>query len=62
MTPPNNAGLLASVTLGEASAGIRERLDRHERLWGNTWLVDPVYKSAASNWAGIRERLQRDAI
>jgi len=56
------AGFLAAVALGITDDETRERFQRHERLWGTTWLIDPVYESAASRWTVIRERLGRDAI
>jgi|ERR1700730_3719110 hypothetical protein len=56
------AGFLAAVALGATADETRERFQRHERLWGTTWLIDPVSESAASKWTVIRERLNRGAI
>src|SRR5690349_12120276 len=55
------AGFVAAVVLGTSAAETNERFQRHERLWGTTWLIDPVFESAASKWTAIRKRLDHRA-
>jgi hypothetical protein len=56
------AGFLAVIALGVPADEIRERLQRHQHLWGWTYLIDPVSEAAASKWTVIRDRIGRDAI
>ena len=48
------AGILAASVLREPSAQIKSRIEAHERLWGHTWLQDPVYQEAANAWNAIK--------
>jgi hypothetical protein len=41
------AGILAAITLAKNREHIAKLIKQHERLWGNTWLQDPVYKNAS---------------
>ncbi len=38
------AGILASCVAGEPIANVVRRIEAHERLWGHTWLQDPIYR------------------
>lgn len=48
------------LALAESDAGneaLRKAMEIHERLWGNTWLIDEVYKSPRSAWQKVKEAL-----
>jgi hypothetical protein len=36
---------------------IQNEVQTHERLWGNTWLVDDVYKIPSNAWKKVKESL-----
>lgn len=55
----NAAGLLAASIAGNSKKEIQRRLDQHERLWGQTWLQDEVYKPAAEAWTLIKHEWKR---
>ncbi len=44
------AVLLALVERGANVEELRQRVENHERLWSQTWLVGEEYKSAAEAW------------
>jgi hypothetical protein len=49
----------AGVLLALAATGVeRDRLQRHmaqhERLWGQTWLQDPVYEGPRLAWQEVK--------
>ena len=49
------AGILASCVAGEPIANVVRRIEAHERLWGHTWLQDPIYRKAESAWHTVKE-------
>jgi hypothetical protein len=48
------AVLLALVESGAEKEAIQKEVQAHERLWGNTWLVDDVYKRPSSAWQKVK--------
>jgi hypothetical protein len=36
---------------------IQNEVQAHERLWGNTWLVDDAYKNPSNAWQKVKEAL-----
>jgi hypothetical protein len=50
------AGILASCVAGEPIANVARRIEAHERLWGHTWLQDPIYRKAESAWQTVKEQ------
>ena len=51
------AVILALVESGAATNIIAEEAQAHERLWGNTWLVDDAYKVPSDAWQKIMAML-----
>jgi len=56
------AGLLAHSVAGSPLSTIQSRISAHNRLWGYTWLQDPVFKPAADRFSEVEEELKRAAI
>jgi hypothetical protein len=54
-------GLLAACVAGAPMPELVSRVSSHERLWGYTWLQDPVYREAAAAFAEAKEELRRCA-
>jgi hypothetical protein len=48
------AVILALVESGAEKEVIQNEVQAHERLWGNTWLVDDVYKNPSSAWQKVK--------
>ena len=48
--------ILAEITLGANKARIVELINGHERLWGNTWLQDPVYERASKTYQEFKQK------
>jgi len=48
------AVILALLESGAEKELIKNEVLAHERLWGNTWLVDEVYKSPSSAWQKVK--------
>ena len=55
------AGLLAAAASGNAKSDLVVRIERHERLWGQIWLQDPIYRTAQKLWFRAKEALQNVA-
>jgi len=51
------AVILALVENGSVKETIKKEIESHERLWGNTWLVDDVYKVPHDAWQKVKESL-----
>jgi hypothetical protein len=51
------AVILALVESGAGNEVIQNEVQTHERLWGNTWLVDDAYKNPSSAWQKVKEVL-----
>ena len=49
------AVLLALVETEAPSTSISEAVQGHERLWGNTWLVDDAYKGPSTAWEKVKQ-------
>jgi hypothetical protein len=47
--------LLALAETGAPVTSIHEAIQRHERLWGNTWFVDDAYKGPGSAWEAVKQ-------
>jgi len=48
------AGLLATSLADGARPEVSSRIDRHEQLWGQSWLQDPVYEKASNAWTAAK--------
>ena len=46
--------LLALVEADADQATISAAVASHERLWGNTWLSDPVYRVPSAAWQKVK--------
>ena len=55
------AGLLAACVDGVPIPELVARVELHERLWGQTWLQDPIYREAAESFATAKDELRRVA-
>jgi hypothetical protein len=55
------AGLLAACVAGEPKPALASRVESHERLWGQTWLQDPIYREAAAAFGAAKEEISRAA-
>lgn len=49
------AFLFALVVDGAEKAKIEEYIQGHERLWGHSWLQDPVYKKPRESFEKIKK-------
>ncbi len=49
------AVILALTERGAESETIKNEIQAHERLWGNTWLVDDAYKKPSNAWQKVLE-------
>ena len=49
------AVLLALVETDASLEVLREAIGNHERLWGQTWLVDDVFKGPSSAWKVVKQ-------
>ena len=56
------AGVLAAAVTPETTAAITARVAAHERLWGHTWLQDPVFSDASSAWANAKKAQGQAAV
>ena len=51
------AVILALVENGSEKETIKNEIETHERLWGNAWLVDDVYKNPSNAWQKVKGSL-----
>ena len=51
------AVILALVESGAENNIVEEEVQAHERLWGNTWLVDDAYKIPSNAWQKVKAML-----
>ena len=51
------AVILALVESGAENNIVKEAVQAHERLWGNTWLVDDAYKNPSEAWQKVKVML-----
>ena len=51
------AVLLALVVSGAKASDIDTAVERHERLWGQTWLQDDVFKKPADAFSAFKDQL-----
>jgi hypothetical protein len=51
------AVILALAERGAEKEIIENEILAHERLWGNTWLVDNVYKVPSNAWQEVKKAL-----
>ncbi len=51
------AVILALAETGAEKEMIQNEVQTHERLWGNTWLVDDAYKNPSNAWQKAKEAL-----
>jgi hypothetical protein len=56
------AVLLARAAKGEAPSLLQDGATAHERLWGQSWLVDPAYKKPSSLWRVAYEAIAGHVI
>ncbi|NII10135.1 hypothetical protein [Oleiagrimonas sp. C23AA] len=46
--------ILATASALDAQSNIAPRIFQHERLWGYSWLQDPVFQSASDAWQAVK--------
>ena len=46
--------ILARAMARDAQSDIASRISRHERLWGYSWLRDPVFQNASDAWQAVK--------
>lgn len=51
------AVILALAERGAKKETIQKEVQTHERLWGNTWLVDDAYKNPSNAWQKVKDAL-----
>jgi len=51
----DSAKILAKMELG---LPIKNDINNHERLWGNTWLIDGNIKNLSKKWSDFKETLK----
>ena len=51
------AVILALSESGAEKEIIKNEIETHERLWGNTWLVDDAYKTPSDAWQKVKGAL-----
>ena len=51
------AVILALVESGTEKDIVEKEVQTHERLWGNTWLLDNAYKSPSRAWQKVKAML-----
>ena len=51
------AVILALVENDAEKETIKNEIESHERLWGNTWLLDDVYINPSDAWQKVKEAL-----
>lgn len=51
------AVILALAESGAEKETIQKEVQTHERLWGNTWLVDDAYKNPSNAWQKVKDAL-----
>lgn len=47
--------ILSAIVLGSTSAELASLISSHDRLWGQTWLIDPVYEKAAKSYQAFKQ-------
>jgi hypothetical protein len=50
--------ILALVDTGADPTIIADAATAHERLWGHTWLQDPVFEVPSKAWQEARNRIE----
>ncbi len=55
------AVILALVESGAGKDIVEEQIQTHERLWGNTYLIDDSCKSPSNAWQKVKALLSRKA-
>ena len=51
-----SAYILAELVLGANKNRVLELIKDHERLWGNTWLQDPIYERASKSYNAFKAK------
>jgi len=54
--------ILASALVRDAQSNIASRISQHERLWGYSWLQDPVFQSASDAWQAVKLAYAQAAV
>jgi hypothetical protein len=52
--------LLALAAMGVERDLLRRRMAQHERLWGQTWLQDPVCRGPSLAWQEVQRAFMTD--
>jgi hypothetical protein len=52
--------LLALAAVGTEHEHLRRRFEQHDRLWGQTWLHDPVHEGPSSVWQECKRVYRAD--
>ena len=49
--------ILALIETNADNATISSAIASHERLWGHTWLRDPVFSGPAKAWEMVKSKI-----
>lgn len=52
--------ILALIETGADQDVIAEAVGTHERLWGHTWLQDPVFEESSNAWEKVKAGLSAE--
>jgi hypothetical protein len=52
--------LLALAVMGAERDHLRRHMEQHERLWGQTWLQDPVCEGPSLAWQEVKRVFRTD--
>ena len=52
------AVILALVENGASKETIKNEVQSHERLWGNSWLVDDAYIEPSNAWQKVKAMIE----
>jgi hypothetical protein len=47
--------ILSSIILGADKEELEQLVNDHDRLWGQTWLIDPVHDKAAKSYKTFKQ-------
>jgi hypothetical protein len=58
-----DAGPILAMALVRADqSNVAARISQHERLWGYSWLQDPVFQNASDAWLAVKLAYARAAV
>ena len=54
--------ILATALAREPQSSIPSRISQHERLWGHSWLQDPVFQKSSDAWQAVKLAYAQAAV